>query len=148
MSMVLPSSVGTSLSQVACPLLAGSATGRLLALTSPLSFWGGVDPKTGDIIQVRHPQCGVNIAGAILALPATIGSSSSAAVILELIRIGKAPAALLLGEPDAILLIGCLVGNEMGWQTPPAFQLAAADQAKLENGTYSISDSGHMRLMA
>ncbi|HRE21259.1 MAG TPA: DUF126 domain-containing protein [Rhabdaerophilum sp.] len=126
------------------PILPGSAEGPLLQLTAPLSFWGGVDPKTGSIIQVRHPQCGVSIAGTILCLPGTIGSSSSSAVLLELIRLGKAPAALVLAEPDAILLIGCLVAREMGWNAPPAFELAAGSQRKLTTGRVTLDRAGHL----
>lgn len=125
------------------PILPGTAEGPLLRLTAPLSFWGGVDPKTGTIIQVRHPQCGTSIAGTVLCLPATIGSSSSSAVLLELIRLGKAPAALVLSEPDAILLIGCLVAREMGWDAPPAFELAANGQRKLATGSVALDRSGH-----
>lgn len=124
------------------PLLAGAAHGRLLKLEAPLSFWGGVDPRTGIIIQVRHPQCGTSISGTILCLPATIGSSSSSAVLLELIRGGNAPAALIMGKPDAILLIGCLVAREMGWQAPPAFALPARDQHHLPEGNYSLTPEG------
>lgn len=126
----------------ASPLLPGAATGTALKLDAPLSFWGGVDPKTGMIIQVRHPQCGTSIAGRILCLPATIGSSSSSAVLLELIRGGNAPAALVMGAPDAILLIGCLMAREMGWSAPPAFELAASEQAALPDGMLSISAAG------
>lgn len=124
------------------PDYTGTAQGPVLALTAPLSFWGGVDPTTGRIIQVRHPQCGQSIAGTVLALPGTIGSSSSSAVLLELIRLGLAPAALLLAAPDAILLIGCVVGREMGWNAPPAFRLAEADQARLAPGPVTIAPDG------
>lgn len=124
------------------PLLAGAAEGMLMKLEAPLSFWGGVDPASGRIIQVRHPQCGRSIAGTILCLPATIGSSSSSAVLLELIRTGQAPAALVMGAPDAILLIGCLIAAEMGWQAPPAFSLPAARQQKLREGRYSCAADG------
>ncbi len=127
------------------PLLAGRAEGPLLRLTAPLSFWGGVDPKDGRIIQVRHPECGASIGGTILAMPGTIGSSSSAAVLLELVRNGHAPAALLLDSADAILLIGCLVGTEMGWHPPPAFRYRAADQARLGAGRYALSETGLIR---
>jgi uncharacterized protein len=126
----------------ALPLIEGAAEGPLLKLDAPLSFWGGVDPKTGEIIQVRHPQCGRSIAGTLLCLPATIGSSSSSAVLLELIRLGKAPAALLLGAPDAILLIGSLIAREMGWPATPAFLLAAQSQQRLAAGTYSLARDG------
>lgn len=122
-----------------------TAEGPVLALTAPLSFWGGVDPATSRIIQVRHPQCGMMIAGTVLALPGTIGSSSSSAVLLELIRLGIAPAALLLAAPDAILLIGCVVGREMGWVPPPAFRLAESDQARLPAGRITISAKGDIR---
>ena len=123
-----------------------AAEGPVLALTAPLSFWGGVDPSTGRIIQVRHPQCGQSIAGTVLALPGTIGSSSSSAVLLELIRLGLAPAALLLAEPDAILLIGCVVGREMGWKPPLAFRLPAAEQARLPAGRITLHADGAIRV--
>ncbi len=124
----------------------GTIEGPVLALTAPLSFWGGVDPATGRIIQVRHPQCGMIIGGTVLALPGTIGSSSSSAVLLELIRLNIAPAALLLAAPDAILLIGCVVGREMGWKPPPAFRLGEADQARLPSGKISIRADGDIRI--
>ncbi len=126
------------------PLLPGTARGPLLKLEAPLSFWGGVDPKTGTIIQVRHPQCGTTIGGTILCLPATIGSSSSSAVLLELIRGGHAPAALIMGTPDAILLIGCLIAREMGWLAPPAFALPAPNQRRLPDGDCTLSPEGHI----
>ena len=124
----------------------GPVEGPVLALIAPLSFWGGVDPATGRIIQVRHPQCGRSIAGTVLALPGTIGSSSSSAVLLELIRLDIAPAALLLAAPDAILLIGCVVGREMGWKPPPAFRLDEAGQAQLPAGRVTLLADGEIRI--
>lgn len=99
-----------------------AASGPVLALTAPISFWGGVDPKTSAIADVRHPQHGTLIAGTILYLPGTIGSSSASAVLLELIHRDIAPAAIILKEPDAILLLGVLVAREMGWVTPAAYR--------------------------
>jgi len=98
--------------------------GEALVLTAPISFWGGVDPKTGRIADVRHPQHGETISGRVLFLPGTIGSSSASAVLMELVHNGRAPAALVLHEPDAILLLGLIVAREMGWETPMAIQLA------------------------
>ena len=126
---------------------AGEAvTAECLALTAPISFWGGVDPKTGAIIDARHPQRGQNIAGTVLALPGTIGSSSASAVLLELVHAGRAPAAILMDEPDAILLLGIIVAREMGWPTPPAYRLAAAAQSGLAARRLLISDSGAITL--
>jgi predicted aconitase with swiveling domain len=112
-------------------LIAGQAEGPLLRLAAPISFWGGVDPKTGAIADPRHPDHGAAIAGTVLAVPATIGSSSSSAVMLELLRIGRAPAALLLGTVDAILTLGVVVAGEMGYGTIPVLALTAEDIAAL-----------------
>jgi predicted aconitase with swiveling domain len=117
-------------------LVPGEAEGPLLRLSAPISFWGGVDPKTGTIADPRHPDHGADISGTVLAVPATIGSSSSSAVMLELMRGGKAPAALLLGEVDAILTLGVVVAREMDYGSIPV--LAASSEALTalpENGT-------------
>lgn len=118
--------------------------GRCLALSAPISFWGGVAPRSGEIIDARHPQRGRNIAGTVLALPGTIGSSSASAVLLELVHAGRAPSALLMHEPDAILLLGLIVAREMGWPTPPAFRLAASEQKGLDGLMLQLSAQGHL----
>ncbi len=104
-----------------------AANAKPLVLTAPISFWGGVDPKTSRIADVRHPQHGMAIADTILLLPGTIGSSSASAVLLELIHRGIAPAAIIMREPDAILLLGVLVAREMGWTGPAAFKIRVGD---------------------
>jgi uncharacterized protein len=97
-----------------------------LVLTAPISFWGGVDPKTSMIADVRHPQHGMEIKDRILFIPGTIGSSSASAILLELVHRRIAPAALILHEPDAILLLGLIVAREMGWDAPGAWQMDRA----------------------
>lgn len=104
-------------------LYPGSAEGPLLKLSAPLSFWGGVDPASGEIILGSHPERGRNIRGTVLALADPIGSSSSSYVLLELIHQGCAPAAILLGQPDAILIVGCLVAREFGYRVPPVLHV-------------------------
>lgn len=118
------------------------AAGTCLALSTPISFWGGVDPRTGEIIDARHPERGRNIAGTVLALPGTIGSSSASAVLLELVHTGKAPAAILIDAPDAILLLGLVVAREMGWPVPPALRLPAAVQQSLAGKRLLVSGQG------
>ncbi|MDP7652069.1 MAG: DUF126 domain-containing protein [Rhodospirillales bacterium] len=115
-------------------LVAGAAEGRVLRLAEPLSFWGGVDPRTSALTDPRGPSAGTNIAGRVLVLGSTRGSSSSSAILLELLRAGRAPAALILAEVDAILVIGVVVAREMGWPTIPVLELPLADHAALEDG--------------
>ncbi len=122
-------------------LYPGSAEGPLLKLTAPLSFWGGVDPASGEIILGSHPERGRNVRGTVLALPEPIGSSSSSCVLLELIHNGVAPAALLLGEPDAILIVGCLVARELGLNPPPVLHVPPHILNGLPNGRAVVADA-------
>ena len=105
-------------------LIPGGAEGRALRLDAPISFWGGIDPATSEIILADHPQRGEKIAGVVLVVPELVGSSSSAAVMLELCYAGLAPTALLLGRRDAILPVGVLVAGQMGWDTVPVVALS------------------------
>lgn len=124
-------------------LLTGRAVeATALALTAPISFWGGVNPKTAEIADARHPEYGQCIAGRVLLIPATIGSSSAAAILLELVHAGLAPAAVVLHEPDAILLLGLIVAREMGHPTPIALRLDARHFAALHGQRLVISETG------
>lgn len=116
------------------PLIPGEGRGALLRLDHPISFWGGVDPVSGTIADPRHPNHGASIAGKVLAIPAAVGSSSSSAIMLELVREGTAPAAILLGKADAILALGVVVGRELGYPEVPVVEVSVADQASLEDG--------------
>ena len=131
------------MSAVAEVLVPGSGgEGAALVLTAPISFWGGVDPKSGRIADVRHPQHGESISGRVLFLPGTIGSSSASAVLMELVHNGHAPAALVLHEPDAILLLGLIVAREMGWRTPMALRLGRDAFEAYRGKQVSVADDG------
>ena len=124
-------------------LVAGhGGAGQALVLSAPISFWGGVDAATGRVADVRHPQCGETIAGRVLFLPGTIGSSSASAVLLELVHNDHAPAALVLHEPDAILLLGLIVAREMGWDTPVAVKLGREMFASFANTLLDVRSDG------
>jgi uncharacterized protein len=118
------------------------AQGQALVLTAPISFWGGVNPKTGQIADVRHPQHGISISGKVLCLPGTIGSSSAAAVLLELVTAGLAPAAIILNKPDAILLLGLIVAQEMGHRTPMALRLDRGEFGNLGDRELAVCADG------
>jgi predicted aconitase with swiveling domain len=95
-----------------------------LVLDEPLSLWGGIDPATGAIIDVHHPQHGANVSGRVLVMRSGRGSSSSASVLAEAVRAGTAPAAIVLGEPDLILSIGSAVADELYDKRVPVVVLA------------------------
>lgn len=112
-------------------LIPGDATGLYLALQAPLSFWGGTDEQ-GVVVDRNHPQCGVSLAGRVIGMRTGKGSSSSSSVLAEQIRKGVGPAAILIEEPDPIIVLGALVAAELyGTSVPvvlvdPAFKDACA----------------------
>ena len=125
-------------------IIDGAAAGPVLRLAEPISFWGGVDPLSGKIIQPTHPDCGVSIAGKVLVLPGTIGSSSSSAIMLELIREGMAPAAIILSKADAILALGAVVAGELEL---PMLPVLRCDIDAFETGQWAeIAEGGIIRL--
>ncbi len=107
-------------------LIEGAARGAVLRLDAPISFWGGIDPATSHVTLAGHPQHGQAIAGTMLVIPQMIGSSSSSAVLLELLHEALAPRALILGGRDAILPVGVIVARQMGWPTIPVVVLPDA----------------------
>jgi predicted aconitase with swiveling domain len=92
---------------------AGCAAGVALASAEPLSFWGGYDQKTGEIIDRRHPLSGETAAGRILVVPFTRGSSTTTAILLESVRAGVAPAAIVTDRADRFLALASIVADEM-----------------------------------
>ena len=115
------------------PVLPGKGEGRVLKLPY-LSMWGGIDPFTGTLTDPALPHCGENVKDRVLMIAEPVGSSSSSAVLLELLHGGHAPAAIVLGRMDAIVCLGILVAREMGWATIPLAVMAPADQEKIAHG--------------
>ena len=126
-------------------LVRGSAQGRSMKLAAPISLWGGIDPVGGRVADPRHPNHECCISDRVLVIPATIGSSSSSAIMLELLRLGTAPAAILLGEKDAILVLGLLVAEELGYQTIPVIELERSQLAEIpEDAEVIVTEHGEV----
>ena len=122
-------------------LIEGEARAPLLKLESDISFWGGVDPVTGVVIDNRHPQSGECVDGKVLAMSRSIGSSSGSAILLELMRLGHGPAGIILVNPDFIVTLGAVVAREMGFGQIPVVQVGTKDLHDL-SGVVTISRDG------
>lgn len=113
---------------------AGGAEGAVLRLSEPLSFWGGVDPETGEIVDAHHPQKGEVVSGRVLVMDAGRGSSSASSVLAEMIRKGTAPAAILLAERDPILVVGAVVAAELYGHSIPVVHVSGDPEPDLRDG--------------
>lgn len=109
----------------------GKASGSILSSPEGLSFWGGVDPTSGRVIDVHHPLAGQSISGTILMMPTSRGSCTGSGVLLELIRAGIAPAALIFREAEDVLTLGALVARYVFDLTIPVLRLPAKEYAVL-----------------
>jgi cis-L-3-hydroxyproline dehydratase len=110
-------------------LVYGEASGKVLHADTGLSFWGGVDPASGIVIDRRHPLHGVCLTGAIVAIPSGRGSCSASGVMLELLRAGTAPAGLLFCEEEQILTLAVIAADEVFGTSIPVVQLDRGDFA-------------------
>lgn len=131
-------------------LVPGRAAGLALVLAEPLSFWGGLDPATGRVIDRHHPQVGANLMGRVLVMPVGRGSSSASSVLAEAIRARTSPAAIVLREPDAIVALGSLVAAELYGTECPVVVLDAAAYAGIQEGMrveiQAREDTAHVRI--
>ena len=121
-------------------LVAAQAGGRALVLEQSLSFWGGLDTATGEIIDRRHPQHGACVTGRIVVMPAGRGSSSSSTVLAEAIRLGTAPAGILLVENDSIIVVGALVAADLYGRVVPVVQVPTEALTALSSGAMIAID--------
>jgi predicted aconitase with swiveling domain len=116
------------------PIVEGAVEGEALVTGDALSFWGGYDFHTGEIIDKHHPLAGVRAAGRILAVPFSKGSSTTTAVLLEAVRAGTAPAAILTTGVDSFFALASIVADVMYGKSFPVIALEAADFARLRTG--------------
>lgn len=118
------------------PVIPGEAQGDALVSQEPISFWGGYDKNTGEIIDRRHPLSGQNAAGRVLVIPFSRGSSTGAAILLEAIKQDKAPAAILTTGIDTFFALASIVADEMYQSSIPIIALTPEDFAQLKTGQH------------
>lgn len=127
-------------------LVAGDAAGTLVISQEPFSFFGGFDFASGQIVDPRLDVYGQNLQGKIFAYPRGKGSSSTAGVILEALRQGVAPLAIINVESEKILAVGVIVAEiAFGWSLPIISiseedygQLRAGDQLEIRDGRITV----------
>ncbi|WP_334152830.1 aconitase X [Agrobacterium pusense] len=117
-------------------ILTGAAEGPVISTTEALSFWGGVDPATGRVIDVHHPLHGVSLTGGVLFMPTSRGSCTGSGVLLDLILTGRAPSALVFCEAEDVLTLGALVAAEMFERALPVVRLDPENFARFSRAVH------------
>jgi len=126
-------------------VIPGTASGIALVSQEPLSFWGGYDWKSGEITDRRHPLSGENAKGKVLVVPFTRGSSTTTAVLLEAIREGTAPIAIITTATDFFFALASVVAGELYEKSFPLIALSDLDFSQLRTGDQiEILNNGKM----
>ncbi|UXT60329.1 DUF521 domain-containing protein [Agrobacterium fabrum] len=136
----MSSAVSTTAAPEARSILAGAAEGKVIATTEALSFWGGVDPATGKVIDVHHPLHGICLTGGVLFMPTSRGSCTGSGVLLDLILTGRAPSALVFCEAEDVLTLGALVAAEMFDKALPVIRLDAETFSRFSRAAHVSID--------
>ena len=89
----------------------GSAMGAALVTKMGISFYGGVDPETGKIVEKGHELEGQSIAGRVLVFPTGKGSTVGSYTLYRLKKAGLAPAAIVNAEAETITAVGCIISE-------------------------------------
>ncbi len=89
----------------------GKALGKSLVSTLPISFFGGVDPNTGIVVEKNHPLEGNCIAGKVLIFPTGKGSTVGSYTLYRLKKNGKAPCAIINSQCETITAVGCIIAE-------------------------------------
>jgi len=89
----------------------GKVTGEALVTKDSISFYGGVDPENGVVVEKGHELENVSISDKILVFPSGKGSTVGSYVIYQMAKTGKGPKALVLHDCEAIVAVGCIISE-------------------------------------
>ena len=101
----------------------------------PISFWGGLNPKSGEIIDVNHELHGENVSDKIFIFPHGRGSSTASAILFEMVRVNTSPAAIINSIADPIVAAGAVLAEKIYQKTIPIVD-------KLEENPFEIIKIG------
>jgi len=119
----------------------GNAAGEALVTSMGISFYGGVDPETGRVVEKGHELEGQSIAGRVLVFPTGKGSTVGSYTLYRLKKAGLAPAAIVNLESETITAVGCIISNIPCVDHIPIQEIKTGMQVSVdgERGTVGIS---------
>jgi predicted aconitase with swiveling domain len=120
-------------------IYAGKISGEALVTRKGISFYGGVDPSTGVVVEKDHPLEGQSITGKVLVFPTGKGSTVGSYTLYRLKSIGKAPAAILNAECETITAVGCIIAEIPCVDQIPIDQIPTGSFVSIDGGSVEIS---------
>jgi predicted aconitase with swiveling domain len=116
----------------------GLAEGEALTTNQPISFYGGVDPNTGVVIEKGHELQGISVKGKILVFPQGKGSTVGSYTLYRLKKNGVAPAGMINRECETIIAVGAIISEIPCIDKVDINQIMTGDKVHIENETVTI----------
>ena len=116
----------------------GKAEGEALTTTQPISFYGGVDPNTGVVIEKGHELQGVSVKGKILVFPQGKGSTVGSYTLYRLKKNGVAPAGMINRECETIIAVGAIISEIPCIDKIDITKIKTGDKVRIENDLLTI----------
>jgi hypothetical protein len=117
----------------------GNASGEALVTSMGISFFGGVDPESGVVIERDHELAGQSIAGKVLVFPSGKGSTVGSYTLYRLKQAGKAPAAIINVECETITAVGCIIAEIPCVDQVPVGELHTGQLLEVDGETGVVS---------
>jgi predicted aconitase with swiveling domain len=113
-------------------IYSGQASGEALVSSKGISFFGGVDPESGVVVERDHDLEGQSIAGKVLVFPTGKGSTVGSYTLYRLKRAGLAPVAIVNVECETITAVGCIIAEIPCVDQVPIEQLRSGQQVLVD----------------
>jgi predicted aconitase with swiveling domain len=116
----------------------GVAEGEAIITTQPISFYGGVDPDTSEIIEKGHELQGKKVKGKILVFPNGKGSTVGSYTIYRMKKNGTAPAGIINKECETVVAVGTIISEIPCVDGINISKIKTGDMVRLENGVVTV----------
>ena len=116
----------------------GVAKAEALTTTMPISFYGGVDPETSEILEKGHELQGQKIKGKILVFPTGKGSTVGSYTLYRLAKGGVAPAGIINKECETVVAVGAIISEIPCVDQIDVAKIKTGDIVKIENGVVTV----------
>ena len=117
----------------------GIGEGEALATAQPISFYGGVDPNTGEIIEKGHELQGKNVKGKILVFPNGKGSTVGSYTLYRMKKNGMAPAGIINKECETIVAVGAIISEIPCVDKVDISEIKTGDSIRIADGVVTMT---------
>src|SRR4030067_2951700 len=116
----------------------GTGEGEALTTTQPISFYGGVDPNTGIVIEKGHELQGQSVKGKVLVFPTGKGSTVGSYTLYRMKRNGTAPAGIVNKESETVIAVGAIISEIPCVDSVDISRIKTGETVRIENDGVTV----------